>query len=166
MSSHPCRRAYAALALLLLSAGLSGCLIYDEPGPTEVTGEVDGYVPTQSFLKLDVLTEDGRRVSLEFDRRDWHVRELADRVDHRQLRELAVAGHERNIPGSVLALTFVDPEDLNALRYEAMGASAEERERMDAEYEAWLRERAADGVPEGKRVDVPALAELPPVQPM
>lgn len=167
-----------ALVLLLLApAALPGCILYDEPGPTEVTGEVKGYAPTQAFLKLEVETEDGRRISVDFDRRDWHVRALGDRVDHRELKTLVVAGQERNIPGAVLAERFLSPEDLNALRYEEMGASAEERERLDAEYDEWLAElarRAAGDVGEagegaGDRLE-PLATSAPsapgPVQPM
>lgn len=144
------------LTLVLLAPGLAGCL-YDEPGPAQVEGRVTGYSPTQAYLKLEVQGEDGRVVSVDFDRRDWHVRELARQVDLREVRVVTIDGMERNIPGAVLAEQFVDPDQLNELRYETMGASAQQRALLDAEYEAWLAEltsNASDSSP--PRIALPA----------
>lgn len=137
-------RAAALLALVLLIA--PGC-IYRELGPTEVRGEPEGYAPTPSALKMTVRGEDDARVLVVFERRDWYVAEIARRLDQREVGLVAIAAVERNIPGEVLAETFREPGELNELRYDAMGASAEERRLMDLEYDELLEKLGVPAPP-------------------
>lgn len=134
-------RRRAALPLVLLVAPvLGGCLTLfpDDDGPVRVTGPVLGYQPTPSFLKVQVR-EGERIVLVDFDRRDWHVSELARRIDERRVKALDVEAEPRELLNEVLVRAIHDPDDLGALHYGAMGATAEERDAKDAEYEALLR---------------------------
>lgn len=129
----------AGLLALLLLAPVAGCLslLPAEDPPLRVEGPTRGYSPTAAFLKVHVDTSEGQRVLVDFDRRDWHVAELARRLDDRRVQFLFVEGPPR-LMGEMLAETVFTPEDLADLRYEAMGVSHEERLRLDAEYDALL----------------------------
>jgi hypothetical protein len=131
----------------------------------KVEGPTRGYSPTSAYLKVHVDTPEGRRVLVDFDRRDWHVAELARRLDDHRLRFLFVEGTPR-ILGEVVAETVFDPGDLAELRYASMSASGEDRLRMDAEYDALLarfadqlvEQEPAPPVPDAEPVPLPTLA--------
>lgn len=128
----------AAGALLPLAL-LAGCAALDPPGPRELSGPTDGYSPTSAFLKVHVLREDGTTAFLDFDRKDWYTAEIARRVDMKKLEHVTAQAQPRNILNEYIAQSVVSPEDLDALRFEAMGATNEQRGLMDAEYEDLLR---------------------------
>lgn len=146
------------LVLLLASLALAGCTVYEEPGPRDVEGRTEGYAPTATFLKVLVRTEAGEGVYVDFDRADWHVSELARRLDDRKITFLAVQGQERATLGEVIAVVVRTPEDVQGLNYDEMGATAQQRTLLDLEYEDLLRvkaaaERAAD--PESPTLTLP-----------
>jgi hypothetical protein len=157
------RRRVILLAALALAPAATGCLTLfpEEDRPLQVEGPTRGYSPTASYLKVHVDTAEGRRVLVDFDRREWHVAELARRLDGHQITFLYVEGPPRLV-GEVLAGTVYDPEDVESLRYASMSVSEEERLRMDAEYDALLA-RFVDEVPAPAPV-VPAAqpVALPP----
>lgn len=132
--------------LLALAVALPGCTVYPEPGPRDVAGATDGYAPTASFLKVLVRPDEGDAVWVVFERRDWHVSELARRIDEREVRHLSVHGQERVTLGEVLAIEVTAPADLQRLHYDEMGATAQQREAFDLEYEDLLRRKASDDV--------------------
>lgn len=133
------------LLALLLVAPATGCLSLFPAGEKslQVEGPTRGYSPTASYLKVHVDTPDGRRVLVDFDRRDWHVAELARRLDARQVDFLAVEGTQRLI-GEVVAGNVHAPEEVAALRYAAMSVSEEDRLRLDAEYDDLLARLATE----------------------
>lgn len=117
---------------------LSGCALVPEPGPADVAGPTDGYQPTPGYLKVFVKGEDGTSTLVDFDRKDWYVAKIADKLDLREVPYLAIHGQERDILGEVVVETALQPEDLGALRYDRMKATAQERQAMDLEYEDLL----------------------------
>lgn len=126
------------LALTLLAAA-PGCSLIDEPGPREVTGPTDGYLATTPFLKVYVRSEEtGNLLLVDFDRKDWAVSRIAERLDRADVEYLSVRAVPRSLIGEYLVDAVLSPSDLEAYRYEAMGASAEERSLLDAEYDALL----------------------------
>lgn len=138
--------------LLGLVVLLPGCSLIEEPGPRQLEGPTDGYLATASFLKVYVRSNSsGDLVLANFDRRDWYVSELAERVDARQVRYLTVDATPRAIMGEYLVNGVLDPEGLESLRYDKMAATAEDRERMDAEYEALLASLAKRADPEAPK---------------
>lgn len=153
-----------ALSLLLLALALPGCAVYEPPGPTEVSGETDGYAPTAAFLKVFVREDDGSVTWVDFDRKDWHVAEIARRIDQRDVTYLAIAGQERETMGEVLVVDVRDPGELAALKYDTMKATNEERALFDLEYEEILQ--AAQGAAGAPAVDAPrpgpTVPSLPP----
>ncbi len=158
-------RRCASHVLLLLAAPLAGCLsdvslLPAEDPPLKVEGPTRGYSPTAAYLKVHVDTPGGQRVLVDFDRRDWHVAEVARRLDDQRLRFLIIEGPPR-LMGEVVAETVHTPEDLAGLRYDAMGATHEERLLLDAEYADMLRRLAeAAPAPEAPAAPVPALPPL------
>ncbi len=68
-------------------------------------------------------------------------------------------GIERSLLNEILADSFRAPAEYNALRYDAMGATASERESYDAEY-ANLLTTMAQGVPERLQVEPGVLSAL------
>lgn len=147
----------AVLALAMLA---SGCTLVEPPGPRDVEGRTDGYAPTATYLKVFVLTPEGKVVWVDFDRRDWHVAQIADRLDRHAVKYLAVAGQEREIPGEVVVLDVRDPADLASLKYEAMGATAQQRAMYDLEYEDLLARFAATPGPAPAGPAAPAVPTL------
>lgn len=140
---------------------LAGCL--KEPEVREVAGPTDGYSPTASFLKVHVLREDHSIVLVSFDRRDWHVSEIARRLDDRSIDFLTVQAKPRDLLGEVLVHSVVEPADLAGLYYPTMTATPEQRASMDREYDDLLARVAAETVPAappttpGPKVPVPPL---------
>lgn len=127
-----------ALLVLLLSVPLLvGCL--QEPEVREVTGPTDGYSPTASFLKVHVKRDDGSVILVDFDRRDWHVSEIARRLDERQIDYLHVQAKPRDTLGEVLVESVKEPSDLAGLYYPTMQATPEQRAEMDREYDRLLQ---------------------------
>ena len=135
------------LALLLVAlAGLpAGCLSLfpEDDAPRRVEGPTRGYSPTAAYLKVHVETPEGRML-VDFDRRDWHVAELARRLDDRRIDFLAAEGETR-LMGEVVARSVHDPADLATLRYSEMRLREEDRLRLDAEYDEILARAAAAG---------------------
>lgn len=156
------RRAFPLLALALL---LPGCQVYEPPGPTEVAGTTDGYAPTAVFLKVFVREDDGSVTWVDFDRKDWHVAEIARRLDRRDVTYLAIAGQERETMGEVLVVDVRDPGELAELKYDTMKATTQERALLDLEYEEILKAaQGAAGAPEGE-VSPPAGTTVPKLPP-
>lgn len=155
------RRRVLLLTLLVAAAPVaSGCLTLfpNEKEPREVMGPTRGYSATPNFLKVHVQTNDSRIVLVDFDRREWHVGELARRLDGRQIQFLYAEGMPREILNEILVEQVLDPDDVGSLRFESMGASEEERLRLDAEYDALLARLGENAyVP----LDGPAPAGLP-----
>lgn len=151
---------FVLLVAALAAPLLAGCL--KEPEVREVAGPTDGYSPTASYLKVHVLREDGTRVLVDFDRRDWHVSEIARRLDDRRIDFLTVQAKQRDLIGEVLVESVLKPEDLASLYYPTMDATPEQRAEMDREYDAIL-ERAMAGVavptpaPPGPKVPLPSV---------
>lgn len=136
---RPLRLGFVVAVLLL-----PGCSLLEEPAPKTVEGPTDGYLATQPFLKVYVRSNSsGDLVLVDFDRRDWYVAKIADAVDHRDAEFLAVTGTPRLL-GEYLVESVERPSALNAYRYDKMGATSDDRARMDAEYDALLA-RLADG---------------------
>lgn len=129
-----------AWALVLLAVPLAGCAAL-EPSPIrEISGPTEGYTPTPSFLKLEVRREDGSMLLLDFDRADWYTAEIARRVDLKKVEFVSAQAKPRDILNEYLAQSIAEPADLQSLRYDDMGASAESRQSMDAEHTALLQE--------------------------
>ena len=137
--ARPSRVVLRLTGFLAAASILAGCAALDPPGPRELSGPTDGYTPTSTFLKLHVLREDGTTAFLDFDRKDWYTAEIARRVDLKKLEHVTAQAQPRGILNEYLAQVVHAPEDLDALRYEAMGASHEQRSLMDTEYEELLR---------------------------
>lgn len=138
-------RGWTAPILLATVLLLPGCLDAD-PKPRTVEGSADGYSPTQKYLKVTLRdNETGTLTMANFDRRDWHVSALAKHLDQREVRYLTVHGAAL-IPGELIVDAVNAPAEVAKLRYDAMGASAEDRHRMDLEYDALLAKLAAQGV--------------------
>lgn len=139
-----------AATLILLATLLAGCSLVQEPQLRELGGPTDGYTPTASYLKVHVKRADGTTALLDFDRGDWYTAEIARRVDLRKLDHVTAQAMPRDILNEYVVRAVVAPEELDALRYDAMGASHEQRAQMDAEHEEllarWLRD-AAQGAP-------------------
>lgn len=150
-----------ALPLLLLALTLPGCAVYEPPGPTEVAGRTDGYAPTAAFLKVYVREDDGSMTWVDFDRKDWHVAEIARRIDRRDVTYLAIAGQERETMGEVLVVDVRDPGELAALKYDTMKATAEERALLDLEYEE-IVQAAQEGAAGATSPPATNLPQLPP----
>lgn len=127
------------LVLVALAGLLGGCAALEPPPPRELAGPTDGYSPTPTFLKVHVKREDGSVALLNFDRREWHVSEIARRLDRNQLEFVAAQAQPREILNEYLAQEVRAPEELRALRFDAMGATHEERRLLDAEWDALLR---------------------------
>lgn len=159
----------SALAILLALASapvLAGCL--QEPEVREVTGPTDGYSPTASFLKVHVKRDDGSVVLVDFDRRDWHVAEIARRLDSRQVDYLSVQAKPRDMLGEVLVESVKEPSDLASLYYPAMQATPEQRAEMDREYDVVLEKALGAAPSPGPETPELALAGIgdaaPPVE--
>ena len=156
-----CRRAGGvrhALVALLALVPLAGCTLVQEPQLRELAGPTDGYTPTSVFLKLHVLREDGTTALLDFERRDWHVAEIAKRVDHKQLKFVVAQAMPRAILNEYVAQAVASPADLQSLRFDEMGATPEQRAEMDREYEALLQAWLAQApAPEAQAPALPAL---------
>lgn len=122
------------LAVLLVP----GCSLLQEPSAKQVEGPTDGYLAGQSLLKVYVRSNSsGDLVLVDFDRRDWYVAKIADAIDHHAAEFLTVTGTPRLI-GEYLVESVESPSELNGYRYDKMGATTDERDRMDAEYDALL----------------------------
>lgn len=130
------------VALLALASILAGCAAMEPPAPRQLSGPTDGYTPTSVFLKLHVKRDDGTTALLDFDRKDWYTAEIARRVEHHKLDFVSAQAQPRDILNEYLAQEVASPEDLDSLRYDAMGATGEERSLMDAEYEELLQKLA------------------------
>lgn len=149
-------RVAGALVSLAL---LAGCAALDPPGPRELSGPTDGYTPTSVYLKVHVLREDGTTAFLDFERQDWYTAEIARRVDMKKLEHVTAQAQPRNILNEYIAQSVVSPEDLDALRFEAMGASNEQRALMDAEYEELLSRLAPDEARQPPPKEAPLVPE-------
>ena len=163
------RRALLLLALLAAPPG-AGCLslVDNDKEARYVAGPTRGYSPTPSFLKVHVEGPDGKTVNVNFDRREWHVSELARRLDNRSIQFLHVEAIPREILNEVLVEQVLDPDQVSKLRYSAMAVSEEEKALLDAEYDDLLRmfERGVPtpelpggsngALPEPTPVDLPA----------
>lgn len=140
-----------AFAVALLVLPLAGCSLLAEPQVRELSGPTDGYTPTSMYLKLHLRRDDGTLALLGFDRRDWHTSEIARRVDDKELRFVTVQAMPREILSEYVVEALIAPEELDRLRYDAMGATPEQRAEMDAEYEAllarWLEKSPAAASP-------------------
>lgn len=156
----------AAVLPLLLALSLAGCALplVNEPALKEVRGPTDGYTPTASYLKVHVETEDGRTVMLDFDRRDWHASAIADMIDEKSVAFLAAQALPRDILNEYVVEEVEAPSEIARLRYDAMGATPQQRAEYDAEYEALLR-RFQDALPEAAPTSVPNPAALPVTMP-
>lgn len=149
-----------AALVAVLTVALSGCVVYEEPGPTEVAGRTDGYTPTPSYLKVFVKDEAGELTLVDFDRREWYVAGIAERLDERRIPYLSVHGTEREIPGEVIVDTVRDPGELADLHYEAMAVSPQQRTLLDLEYDDVLRRAGVETgrvAPEPRALDEPAV---------
>lgn len=147
--------------LVILAVASAGCALTDTPGPKSVAGPTDGYTPASSHLKVFVRSNaSGEMVLLDFDRRDWHVAGIAQRLDGHALRFLTAEATPRAILGEYLVQRVVEPADLEAYRYSAMSVSEEERLALDAEYDTLLA-RFAPTVP-APEAPRDTLADLPP----
>lgn len=153
-------------AALLLAVALPGCSLIAEPTPKEVAGPTDGYLATSPFLKVYVRSNSsGDLVLVDFDRRDWWVSKIADAVDQKDVAFLTVTATPRAIIGEYLVERVDAPADLEQYRYSTMGASAQQREQMDAEYDALLArllEEAPERVPDEAEPRVPHVEPLQP----
>lgn len=140
------RRALLLMAVLAVAPVASGCLSLfpNDKEPREVMGPTRGYSATPTYLKVHVETNDSRLVMVDFDRREWHVSELARRLDGRQIQFLYAEGMPREIINEILVQQVLDPDDVGSLRFESMDASDEERLRLDAEYDALLARLGPD----------------------
>lgn len=148
------------LALILVaSLLLAGCTLLKEPEIREVQGPTDGYTPTAAFLKLNVKRDDGTLVLLDFDRRDWYASKIAEMVDTKVISFVAAHGMPRLV-NEYVAETVVTPSELANLRYDTMGATAEQRMSMDREYTALL-ERYLAAVPAAPAAPSAPTALLP-----
>lgn len=127
------------LLLVLLVAPWAGCTLIQEPEPKMLVGPTDGYTPTATFLKLHVVRDDGTTALLDFERRDWYTAEIARRVDVKEIQFVSAEAMPRDILNEYLARVVSAPEDLQALRYDEMDATPEQRASMDAEHEELLR---------------------------
>lgn len=127
--------ALALLAVLLLP----GCSLLAEPKERELAGPTDGHQPTPSYLKVFLRRDDGSLALVDFDRRDWHVAEIARRIDRRELDYLGAQVMPRHTLNEYLVQRVLQPSDLQTLRYDDMGATPEARAQMDSEYEQLLR---------------------------
>lgn len=150
----------APLLALLVLAPLAGCTLLQEPPVRELAGPTDGYTPTSVFLKLHVLREDGTTALLDFERRDWHVSEIAKRVDRKDLPYVAAQAKPRDILNEYVVQSIATPEDLQELRFDDMGATPEQRAEMDREYDELLRAWIADA-PAPDAITAPHPATLP-----
>lgn len=150
------------LALVTLAPLATGCLSLfpAEDKPLQVEGPTRGYSPTASYLKVHVDTPEGRRVLVDFDRRDWHVAELARRLDARQVTFLFAEGPPRLV-GEIVAGTVYSPEDVEDLRYASMSVTEEERLRLDAEYDDLLARLAGPVVPPPSPAAAPGEGPVP-----
>lgn len=147
--------------ILIPLLAAAGCTALDPPGPRELSGATDGYTPTSVFLKLHVKRDDGSTALLDFDRKDWYTAEIARRVDLHKIDFVVAQAQPREILSEYLAQQVSSPEDLDALRYEAMGATSEQRSLMDAEYEELLEDLAgAPPTPDASSI-LPGDAALP-----
>lgn len=161
-------RLAAAGAALLLALTLPGCSLIQTPGPKEVAGPTDGYLATSPFLKVYVRSNSsGDMVLVNFDRRDWWVSKIADAVDDKDVAFLTVTATPRAIMGEYLVEHVDAPADLEQYRYSTMGATAEDRQWMDAEYDALIArlleerpERVVDDAENGA-----PQPQLPPLRP-
>lgn len=127
------------VALLLTALTLSGCALplVNEPEAKEVSGPTDGYTPTAAYLKVNVKAEDGRTVLLDFDRREWAASEIAERIDQKEVRFLSAQAMPQLL-NEYVVVNVGAPGELQALRYDEMGATPEQRAQYDAEYEQLL----------------------------
>lgn len=145
---------HVALGLLVLLAApaLAGCTLVADPKPKDVAGAVDGYDPTASHLKVHLVTDDGT-VLVDFDRRDWNVKGIADLIDGRQVRSLSVHGMPRDILNEVLVETVASPSELSRMRWNDQ-TSPEERGAAEQAYDALV----AQAHPIAGSVEAPATA--------
>lgn len=151
--------ASAARAVVLgLALLVPGCSLVEEPRPREVAGPTDGYLAGSSFLKVYVRSNSsGDLVLVDFDRRDWYVARIAEAVDHHDADFMTVTGTVR-LMNEYVVERVREPAGLDAYRYDDMHATADDRARMDAEYDALLARIAA-----AANVTAPSDAGVPPV---
>ncbi len=122
-----------ALTMLLLAPALAGCTLVPEPKPQDLSGVVDGYDPTASYLKVHVQDGD-RTVLVDFDRRDWNVNGIAQLIDEKLVRNLTIHGMPRDVLNEILVETVGDPSQLAKYRWTDQ-TSPEERSAADKAYD-------------------------------
>jgi len=143
----------AALSLALMGAGCAA--LVRQPGPRDVSGPTDGYEPTSSFLKVFVRTQDGNQTLIDFDRRDWYAAGIVKKLDDRSITFVTVHGEEREVLSEVVVETVKAPDELAAMKFDSMHATAQQRSVMDTEYEQLLATLAA--TPTAQAVSVPTV---------
>ena len=135
------------LGLTLLLALASGCTLFQEPQPRQVEGATDGYLATSQFLKVYVRSNrSGDLIMVDFDRRDWWVSKIAERIDAHGVGYLTAEATPRAVLNEYLVDVVVRPADLERYRYASMAATHEEKALMDAEYDALLARLAEEAV--------------------
>lgn len=133
------------VAVVLAVASLAGCATQVlEPQPVTVSGDPDGTIPTNMYLKTDVQKGGGDFTIVAFDRKDWYVAGLEKELFRTDW--LVVAGTQE-LDREVLVEDVAAPSDLAArFRYDDMAASKEQRARMDREWDDRLAALAREKV--------------------
>lgn len=149
-----------ALPLLLATLATSGCTLLSEPQLKELSGPTDGYTPTAAFLKVEIEREDGTTALLDFERREWHTAEIARRVDRREVPFLSAQVTPRDVLGEYLVQHVGAPGELEALRFDNMDATPEQKAQMDAEHDELLRLFEAATRTPGAAVDAGGLGGM------
>jgi hypothetical protein len=126
-----------------------------------VAGDVEGYDPTASHLKVHVRTADDKFVLVDFDRRDWNVLGIAKAIDERAIKALSIHGMPREILNEVLVLTVGDPTSLAKYRWADSTYTPEERSAMDQAYDELVAKHAEAIVPEVSTPVAPSVPSLP-----
>jgi hypothetical protein len=129
------------IAVLALLPALAGCSVIPEAKAQDVSGAVDGYDPTASFLKVHVHTAE-RIVLVVFDRRDWNVMGIAKAIDERDVKALSIHGMPREILNEVLVETVGDPTSLARFRWADSTYTPEERDAFEAAYDELVAKHA------------------------
>lgn len=152
------------LPLLLLAPALAGCSLVEEPKPRQLEGPTDGYLATSPYLKVYVRSNSsGDIVLVDFDRRDWYVWKIAERLDGHDVGYLTVEAKPRDIIREYLVERVTDPADLEQYRYANMEATPQEQARMDAQYTDLLDRLAQAGqeITDDATGKTPALPTVP-----
>ncbi|HWG89330.1 MAG TPA: hypothetical protein VNZ52_00625 [Candidatus Thermoplasmatota archaeon] len=159
-------------ALLVGVLLLAGCAtdLAPQDKAVQVEGKPDGFLRTNTALKILVSHPDGSNHVVALDRAEWYVAGIEKEITFKSIRHVAIQGIEKASNFEVLVHEFATPDDFDQrFRYENLRGSHSEEElaAMDEEYQALLDQDdkgaavGTGGNPVGVQVGTPGHPQLP-----